>query len=158
MNTPERKLREIGPNYAVDAVIVSPDSAKIVLIKRKDNGEWALPGGFIDENDPTPHDAAVREALEETNITLEDIGMPVFRGKVDDPRNTVESWVETEAYCFILPKYRSPKAGDDAGDAKWHSLDSLPRLHGLHLHIIEQALRYIDDPENYFFVSAGSDS
>ena len=51
---------------AVNVVVVN-DAAEILLIRRTDNGNWALPGGAIDLGESVAQ-AAVRETLEESGI------------------------------------------------------------------------------------------
>jgi cytidyltransferase-like protein len=52
--------------YAVaDLVALSRNN---VLIGRKKNGKWVIPGGFADDGDGSLEASAVREALEETGI------------------------------------------------------------------------------------------
>ncbi|MEO8691350.1 MAG: NUDIX domain-containing protein, partial [Candidatus Saccharimonas sp.] len=59
-----------GPNYTVDLVVItSGDMPAILLIQRADTGDWALPGGFIDQGE-TPIEASLRELQEETGLVL----------------------------------------------------------------------------------------
>ena len=51
---------------AVNMVVVN-DAGEILLIRRTDNGNWALPGGAIDLGESVAQ-AAVRETLEESGI------------------------------------------------------------------------------------------
>jgi ADP-ribose pyrophosphatase YjhB (NUDIX family) len=51
-------------------VIVASDAGEILLIRRYDNGNWAVPGGAIDLGESVAQ-AAVRETLEESGITCE---------------------------------------------------------------------------------------
>jgi 8-oxo-dGTP pyrophosphatase MutT (NUDIX family) len=49
---------------------VAREGGAVLLIRRTDNGNWALPGGAIEMTESVA-DAAVRETLEETGIQVE---------------------------------------------------------------------------------------
>lgn len=51
--------------------------AQLLLIKRGDTGEWALPGGFVDPADQSLEEAARRELMEETGNNIE-VGRPMY--------------------------------------------------------------------------------
>src|ERR1700689_2499689 len=51
---------------AVNVVVVN-DGGEILLIRRTDNGNWAVPGGAVDLGESVAQ-AAVRETLEESGI------------------------------------------------------------------------------------------
>jgi ADP-ribose pyrophosphatase YjhB (NUDIX family) len=64
-----------APNGMMPPVnVVVTDDSRILLIKRTDNGDWALPGGAIDIGESFVG-AAVRETIEETGITCEVTGL-----------------------------------------------------------------------------------
>jgi 8-oxo-dGTP pyrophosphatase MutT (NUDIX family) len=54
----------------VAVAIVAREDGAVLLIRRTDNGNWALPGGAIEMTESVA-DAAVRETLEETGIQVE---------------------------------------------------------------------------------------
>jgi ADP-ribose pyrophosphatase YjhB (NUDIX family) len=135
---PATELWFDGPNYTADAIIIAETEQKILLIDRIDGGGWALPGGFVND-DESSLAAAIREASEEAaaEVTTGDL---VYRGIVDDPRNTEWRWIETDAYLFSLPHATDAHARDDARDAGWFALDDLPHLYASHRAIIDRAL------------------
>lgn len=126
----------------VDAVILKKGISNIflLLIKRKNDpfkDSWALPGGFVDENEDL-ETAAVRELFEETQIKvfhLEQIG--AFGKPFRDPRGHMVS----VAYFGIVPENTIAIAADDAKEAKWFSIRDLPKLAFDHLDIINTVLK-----------------
>ncbi|MCI4384899.1 hypothetical protein PGIGA_G00044020 [Pangasianodon gigas] len=69
-------------------------------------------------------------------------GFQVYKGYVDDPRNTDNSWMETVAVNFHdelgdsvseLPL----QAGDDAGQVSWCDVDSSQPLYASHSHFLQ---------------------
>jgi 8-oxo-dGTP diphosphatase len=82
------------PLLTVDAVIFTDEG--YVLIKRKNppfQGDWALPGGFVDVGE-TVEAAAVREAKEETGLDIELVALlGVYSDPARDPRGHTVSVV-----------------------------------------------------------------
>ena len=66
-------------------VIVTNDDGEILLIRRTDNGNWALPGGAVDIGESLPQ-AAIRETREETGIDCEITGLS---GIYTDPGHVI---------------------------------------------------------------------
>jgi ADP-ribose pyrophosphatase YjhB (NUDIX family) len=66
-------------------VVVENDKGEILLIRRSDNNNWALPGGAIDIGESLTQ-AAVREVQEETGITCEITGLV---GIYTDPKHII---------------------------------------------------------------------
>jgi ADP-ribose pyrophosphatase YjhB (NUDIX family) len=75
------------PNSLVPSVnvIVTNQVGDLLMIRRTDNDNWAVPGGAIDLGESIPT-AAVRETLEETGITCEITGLV---GTYSDPRHVI---------------------------------------------------------------------
>lgn len=74
-------------HFTVTGYVVNKDKTKLLLINHKKLNKWLPAGGHLEENE-VPHEAAEREVLEETGITvtLLDMGDPDFelQGVVDD--------------------------------------------------------------------------
>jgi len=66
-------------------VMVVNDEGSILLIRRTDNGNWAVPGGAVDLGESVAQ-AAVRETLEESGIECEVTGIV---GIYSDPRHVI---------------------------------------------------------------------
>jgi len=67
------------------AVVVRNEDGRVLMIQRSDNGLWALPGGAQDIGETT-REAAIREVLEETGISVEITGIS---GIYSDPRHVI---------------------------------------------------------------------
>lgn len=111
-----------------------------VLLIQRDNepycGFWALPGGFVEEDEGL-YEAAARELREET--TLEGIALTQFHafGEVNrDPRGRV---IAIAYYGVASPATPEPQARDDARAVGWFDLGSLPPLAFEHAEIIHAA-------------------
>jgi ADP-ribose pyrophosphatase YjhB (NUDIX family) len=66
-------------------VIVVNNAGEILMIRRTDNGNWAVPGGAIDLGESVAQ-AAVRETREESGIKCEITGIV---GIYSDPRHVI---------------------------------------------------------------------
>ncbi|WP_285734544.1 NUDIX domain-containing protein [Nocardiopsis sp. ATB16-24] len=63
--------RSSTPLHSVSvAGAVIREDGRMLVIKRRDNGNWEPPGGVL-ELDETPEEGVVREVLEETGIQVE---------------------------------------------------------------------------------------
>ena len=81
-------------------------------------GEWSIPGGIL-ETGETLRQAAAREALEETNFTVEPAELlGVFDRLIrDDDGGVRYHYVLIDFLCRRIAG--SPSAGGDAADARW---------------------------------------
>lgn len=117
----------------VDAVVVQ--SGHVLLVQRgarPGKGQWALPGGFLNQKEKI-EDAALRELREETKIK---VPLPVLKGNIvasrvfDDPHRSSRGRTITHAYLIHLPAERELpriKGSDDAAKAKWVPLSQVNR-------------------------------
>lgn len=132
---------------------------QFVAIQRKDSGEWALPGGMVDPGEvisTTLKREFMEEALDLLQKSEKDViqirkeiekifneGIEVYRGYVDDPRNTDNAWMETIATLFHDEKgvnvgILKLQAGDDAIGVKWVDLDRNLKLFANHISFLEE--------------------
>lgn len=130
------------PSVATDCVIFGFDGKKlkVLLIERNlepFKGCWALPGGFLRENDKTAEQCALRELKEETNLSVSEDRLwqlGVFSEVDRDPRNRV---ISLAYYALVEPS--DVVGGDDAAKAQWFDIDEVPQLAFDHAQILAKA-------------------
>jgi bifunctional NMN adenylyltransferase/nudix hydrolase len=118
----------------VDTVVIQ--SGHVLMIKRGKNpgaGLWALPGGYLNADEPISA-GWVRELEEETGL-VSTIGERAVRGShvatsvFDNPHRDDRGRMITHAHLVHLPPGQLPavKGMDDAVDATWIPLAALDR-------------------------------
>jgi len=135
----------------VDLVIftIRDDALQVLLVQRgtapfKDR--WALPGGFIHEEEPLEQ-AALRELEEETGVRevyLEQLY--TFGDPARDPRGRV---ITVAYYALIASDRQSLAAGSDAAAARWFPAGSPPPLAFDHKEILEYAVERLRNKLEY---------
>ena len=135
-------LWRYGPNFPADFAILTKDLGCIALITRRDNGLLALPGGFVDKGE-LAIDTAIREANEETGITLtKEAAEELYSGPVADYRATLRAWPHTTLFRFLTAHTLQLNPNDDAIYADWYEVETLTpdKLHGSHFTLIQKAI------------------
>ena len=120
------------PSLTVDTVILFKNR----LVQRKNppyQGKFALPGGFVEIGETTEK-AAIREAFEETGLSVELIKLVgVYSDPDRDPRG------HTVSVCYLAKGFGELKSGSDAASADLFELESVPELAFDHNKIINDA-------------------
>lgn len=107
------------PSVATDACVftVVEDRLKVLLIRRgvsPHKGTWAVPGGFLKENE-TVEACVQRELVEETGLAGLDLKQfAVF----SDPKRDSRGRVISIAYLAVIPNAERAQAGSDAAEAE----------------------------------------
>jgi len=152
-----------GPNHAADPIVTRFLEGKLqfIAIKRKDGGGWAIPGGMVEAGETvslTLKREFGEEAMDLNSKSKEEAdkimakidemfahGIEIFKGYVDDPRNTDNAWMETVAMNFHVDDSIAAEikleAGDDAGAVCWMDIVPDLKLYASHKSIIEEAAK-----------------
>ena len=116
------------PQVAVGAIVVKDD--RVLLVKRsKPPGEglWAIPGGRVELGE-TLQQAAEREIMEETGLTIQ-AKDPVYTFEIIEPEGT-----ERPRFHYVIVDFAAEYVkgaltpSDDASEARWVSSQELKRL------------------------------
>src|SRR5216683_6957982 len=108
-------------------VVVTNDAGEILLIRRSDNDNWALPGGAVDIGESLTQ-AAVRETREESGIDCEITGLS---GIYTDPGHvmlyTSNGEVRQEFSVVLTARATGGQlsASSETSEARWVRLAEL---------------------------------
>lgn len=108
-----------SPLVGVGAVII--EDGRVLLVKRGHPplaGEWSIPGGVLELGE-TVRQAAVREAREETCLTVEPAELLGVYDRVlrDESQRTLYHYVLVDFLCHKLAG--EPQAAGDADEVRW---------------------------------------
>jgi 8-oxo-dGTP diphosphatase len=138
----QREFPEV-PLVGVGAIII--EDGRVVLVKRAHpplQAEWSIPGGVLEVGELV-REAAIREAREETGLTVEPGELlGVYDRILRDPDQRVQ-------YHYVLIDFLCRRvAGDlaaasDAAEVGWFMQDQLPALNLAEdtLDVIQRGLR-----------------
>lgn len=131
--------RPAGPALTVDCVVFD-EAGRLLLIERGHasfEGQYALPGGFVDAGE-TVEAAALRELKEETGLEGRLISLiGVYSDPARDPRG------HSVSVAFLIETQGSPRAGDDASSVAFVADWRTQRLAFDHNQIVRDALELL---------------
>jgi ADP-ribose pyrophosphatase YjhB (NUDIX family) len=127
-------------------VAVRKEDGELLLIRRTDNDNWALPGGAMDYGE-TMAEAAVRETKEETGIDCEITGLV---GIYTNPRHVIlyTSNGEVRQECSLVFAARAtggkPTESSESSEVRWISPEDIdqyqmhPSMRQRVTHVLEE--------------------
>ena len=121
--------RHRNPVPTVDIIIEYQDQGLVLIERANPPHGWALPGGFVEYGESLEA-AAVREAREETGLTVTLLGQ--FHTYSDPHRDPRQHTITT---VYVAQASGAPRAADDARRLGVFAPDQLPPVlafdHGL---------------------------
>lgn len=136
-----------SPKIGALAVVLHQDQVLLVQrSKQPDAGLWGFPGGHVEWGE-TVLEAAQRELLEETSVIAQSSH---YLKNLDLVRRTPDGLIVSHYLLVgVACQYRSgtPKAGDDAMDARWFPVDQIRQgnlpMSARVIELMEYALRAV---------------
>jgi 8-oxo-dGTP pyrophosphatase MutT (NUDIX family) len=144
------ELGYITPKVGVQGALFD-ESGRLLLDKRKDDGQWGLPAGWVEAGE-TPTDALVREFLEEAGIEVEPLQLIELFTRLPGEWAQPHSGIHLLYFCrykggqlrisheSLAFEYRDPATVKD-----WH------KDHGVQA---EAAVRFANDRKNALFLNS----
>jgi ADP-ribose pyrophosphatase YjhB (NUDIX family) len=135
----------------VDVVIftIRCGALHVLLVRRAAppfTGRYAIPGGFVDE-DESLEAAARRELAEETGVR--DVYLEQLY-TFGDPERDRRGRVVTVAYFALIASDEMPlRAGTDAAEVRWFAVNAVPALAFDHRRILDYALERLRNKLEY---------
>jgi 8-oxo-dGTP pyrophosphatase MutT (NUDIX family) len=108
-------------------VVVTNDEGEVLLIRRTDNDNWAVPGGAVDLGESVA-EAAMRETREESGIDCQITGLV---GIYSDPRHVILYTSDGEVrqeFSILLtarPIGGQPTPSSETSDVRWVGVGEL---------------------------------
>lgn len=124
------------PPFAVTVdlavLTIRAGALSVLLVQRAGHpyqGYWALPGGFV-RDDESADAAARRELAEEAGPATHDGHLEQLR-TYSDPGRDPRMRVVSIAYVALAPDLPDPRAGGDAAAARWWPVEDLALTEGV---------------------------
>ncbi|HEX9059418.1 MAG TPA: NUDIX domain-containing protein [Clostridia bacterium] len=144
-----KELRKLIGNMPIvmccAAVIVLDSERRVLLQQRTDNGCWGIPGGAIEPGEIL-HEAAAREAFEETGIEVINLSpFKVYSGPSQHHiyPNGDEAYIVDNVFITSDFKGAPMPDGDETRAVAFFSLDDLPgEIHHTNKPILEDLAYY----------------
>jgi 8-oxo-dGTP pyrophosphatase MutT (NUDIX family) len=100
--------REFRGHITSGAILVG-ETGKLLMIHHRSLDKWLFPGGHVESEDATLRDAAIREAMEETGVSRDDLhsfdgwpdDLPIYFDAHDIPANTAYGVPQHRHFGFI---------------------------------------------------------
>ncbi|HEX9115666.1 MAG TPA: NUDIX hydrolase N-terminal domain-containing protein [Anaerolineae bacterium] len=132
------ELGYITPKVGADVALFD-DAGRILLERRRDDGRWCLPCGWVEPNE-SPAESVVREAREETGLDVRVLSLidvfPIMPSALTGPHTSVAIVYYGEVTGGTLT------VSHESLELRYWSIPDVPVWHGHHLDYAEAAERF----------------
>ena len=116
------------PTVDVGLINIKNDNYKILLGRKKNEDKFRLFGGFVDVNDTSYENAAIRELKEEAGINIEFGNLKYITScKIDDWRYRKEKQKIITNLYITEYLWGTPTPGDDIHELRWFNMNTLKK-------------------------------
>lgn len=122
-----------NPVPTVDVIIAHPGRGVVLIERRNPPLGWALPGGFVDYGESVEF-AAVREAKEETSLSVQ---LKELLGVYSEPDRDPRQHTMSTVFIATCENPGALHGGDDAVCARFFPMSDLPELAFDHAKILK---------------------
>lgn len=156
----EKMWRDFLPHVSIDCVIFGFDNSalKVLLLRLKDQQQWALPGGYV-RKDENVDDAAYRMLKERTAV--DNLYLQQFRTFGQTQRSEgffadypddlwhKQRFISIGYYALVNYAEVTPVKDSVSAECEWKDIDDLPELMMDHRFIFDKALVTLRKQLNY---------
>lgn len=136
-----RDLTHVAPYPGGDAAIFNA-AGEILLIQRRDNGLWAMPGGLLEVGE-TAAEGTCRETLEETGVAVDAVALVgVYDSRLSGSQTTAHLY-QFVFLCRPRDPDPAPVVTDETLAVGWFAADRLPPLSPGHRNRVPDAFRFV---------------
>ncbi len=117
--------------HRISAGVLAVRDNRILLVRhfRPDIHDfWAGPGGGVEGNEQL-HEAAEREAFEETGLRVRAHTLAYIDELIDDSGRMVKFWFLADYLSGEIDVLANPAEGEAISEADWFAHDALPTEH-----------------------------
>jgi ADP-ribose pyrophosphatase YjhB (NUDIX family) len=130
----------ITPKIVVECALFN-EHQHVLLVKRKDNELWAMPGGFMELGEQV-HDAICREVYEETGLSVNILRLS---GVYSHPKDSIYLHLGPQYHVVALVCVGTVVGGrflenPETSAIQWFPISDLPHLLPGHHHRILDAM------------------
>jgi ADP-ribose pyrophosphatase YjhB (NUDIX family) len=108
--------------------VVRDEAGRVLLIRRSDNGQWALPAGALEVGESVV-EGAIREVREETGLTATQLTpFALYTGPAHTVTNQWGHTYQLHTTAFRVDAWEGEpvRVTDETTDAGFHPVDALP--------------------------------